>query len=1070
MMHRLIYFVLVSIFQIVLFPSIGFSQNDSLRAREILNESKDAEALNQLPLALEKAEQASAIFKNGKIWYGYVVAEFQVAKMLSNSRQNAKAHQTLADLENFLSTEIPEAKLVRYLFYQERGVYLLSRHKYEKALSDFETAYEGLTSHYGSKNMDVARVMVGLSRVYERLNDLPRSISYFEESLEIMKAELPSDDSELIKAFQNVGAAYSSLGDYDKALIYFQESLNRIDKSEEGYLLGRAYFKLGECYFYMQEFEQALVYLERSKDIYKAGGPQMQKDLNLVLSTLSNTHIKLGNNEKAIRYGEMVLESYKSLPPQKRFMIAQMYNSLGTTYSSLGGEHDKAIEYLKKAAEIVRNQMGDDFYGQAYNFHNLSVVYSRRNQPGDIDSSIYYADRCIQIRKKNLSPHNYRLAQSYLARAYGPEILKEHGEALHYVQKGLNTLLPQYQDTNIYSNPKPSTLTDQPNTFLSLMSYKGRSLLFRGLIEPYTIKDLELALQTYEIALEFSDSVMIKTGNSARGKEMELATQSIYEHAMINIHTLYSITKDRKYLEKAFNLSERGKSLLLQQSVQLSQGYQFAGVPDSIPQQEKSLRLDYGSIQNKALKARAKGDSASLREHNKELFEIKKQLLALEERIKVDYPDYYRMKYDLNTISIEKVQEQLPENTALLSYMLSNKHVQILAISKNTVEFNQTVHNGRIMETVKDLRKNLSDYALLVKDPAQAKTSYLNSSSSLYKQLFPENIRSVTQGCDNLVIIPDGLLNFIPFEALLTDSTVSPETSYQDLPYLLKDHSIGYAYSATLWSQPLSPSTATKSYLGMAPSYDYDQMASSLELLSFRTFRDKPTPLLANQNEVENINQLMGGEIFKGDRASEEVFKQKAADYKVLHLAMHALTDDRNPMNSRLLFNANQDSTEDGFLNVYELYNLSLNAELVVLSACNTGYGKILQGEGPMSLARAFRYAGVPSMVMSLWQAEDETTSKLMTDFFAGLHEGKDKSTSLREAKLNYLAQADDVNGHPFFWANFVLIGNPSALSVDGELGGPGFIAMLIFLVASLILILQILGVINIIPGRSTSS
>ena len=162
--------------------------------------------------------------------------------------------------------------------------------------------------------------------------------------------------------------------------------------------------------------------------------------------------------------------------------------------------------------------------------------------------------------------------------------------------------------------------------------------------------------------------------------------------------------------------------------------------------------------------------------------------------------------------------------------------------------------------------------------------------------------------------------------------------------------------------------------------------------------------------------------------ANEAVFKSNAIDYGILHLATHAIIDGENPLNSYLIFTSTGDSTEDNNLYAWELYNMRLNAQMAVLSACNTGFGKLQRGEGVMSLGRAFAYAGVPSIVMSLWPAEDESTADLMGYFYEALAEGQSKDEALRNAKLRFLKEMPPSKHHPFYWAGFVVQGDAGPL------------------------------------------
>ena len=182
------------------------------------------------------------------------------------------------------------------------------------------------------------------------------------------------------------------------------------------------------------------------------------------------------------------------------------------------------------------------------------------------------------------------------------------------------------------------------------------------------------------------------------------------------------------------------------------------------------------------------------------------------------------------------------------------------------------------------------------------------------------------------------------------------------------------------------------------------------------------------EKEVTSISELMNGEVYCYNRATEKTFKEKAPHAGILHIATHAVVNDANPLFSKLLFSPDPASGEDGFLNTYELYNMRLNATMVVLSACNTGYGKLVRGEGIMSLARGFMYAGCPSLVMSLWPVDDQSTSILMRYFYEGLKLGYDKDKALRQAKLEFLKNADEVKANPFYWSGMIFIGNTDPL------------------------------------------
>ena len=158
---------------------------------------------------------------------------------------------------------------------------------------------------------------------------------------------------------------------------------------------------------------------------------------------------------------------------------------------------------------------------------------------------------------------------------------------------------------------------------------------------------------------------------------------------------------------------------------------------------------------------------------------------------------------------------------------------------------------------------------------------------------------------------------------------------------------------------------------------------------------------------------------------------------------MHTVINDSLPMFSKLVFAIDGDSMNDGYLNTQEIYNMKFKARLAVLSACNTGSGKFRNGEGVMSLARAFLYAGCPSIVMTLWEVEDKSSSNLISAFYQELYRGSSKSEALRKAKQEHIRNADQLRAHPYFWSAYIVIGNQSPIKLNN-----GAIYLTIILIA----------------------
>lgn len=212
----------------------------------------------------------------------------------------------------------------------------------------------------------------------------------------------------------------------------------------------------------------------------------------------------------------------------------------------------------------------------------------------------------------------------------------------------------------------------------------------------------------------------------------------------------------------------------------------------------------------------------------------------------------------------------------------------------------------------------------------------------------------------------------------------------------------------------------------MAPNYANIKINVGDSYSSLRDIAQYLNPLQYTMEEVKSIGLVFSGKSLLEGEATEANFKKYASNYGILHFAMHALINDEDPLASKLIFTLDNDTIEDGFLNTYEIYDLNLNADLAVLSACKTGVGKLSKGEGIMSLARGFLYAGVPGIVMTLWEVEDISSANIMADFYRNLKEGLSKDLALRNSKLTYLNTANQLQSHPYFWAAYVQIGDNS--------------------------------------------
>jgi CHAT domain-containing protein len=384
----------------------------------------------------------------------------------------------------------------------------------------------------------------------------------------------------------------------------------------------------------------------------------------------------------------------------------------------------------------------------------------------------------------------------------------------------------------------------------------------------------------------------------------------------------------------------------------------------------------------------------------------------------------------------------LDSNSALINYFVGDSVLFISCIRNND-------HETIVVPIDSSFKNNVLQYYKSIKkfDPA--------AMDSLSPDLYDRLLAPIAEKIKNkprLIIIPDEYLYYIPFEALYSERG-NPD-------YLIKSHSISYNHSATLWYQSnvknlvkpiradnlvaFAPVFSKKSNNGLILASNIQVVDTSGHNLAYRSIsadRGNFNPLPASESEVTSIIKLFEkkGKEAKGflyGEASEENLKTKARGYKYVHIATHGFSNDQSPSLSGLAFSQPTDTGivlydsllleykvkgEDGILYAGEAYNLNLDADLVVLSSCEGGIGKLSKGEGLLSMTRGFLYSGTPNIIYSLYKVSDQHTKDLMTDFYTGILQNKSYADALRQAKLNMINNESTSN--PFFWSGFVLLG-----------------------------------------------
>jgi CHAT domain len=461
-------------------------------------------------------------------------------------------------------------------------------------------------------------------------------------------------------------------------------------------------------------------------------------------------------------------------------------------------------------------------------------------------------------------------------------------------------------------------------------------------------------------------------------------------------------------LRRVLTIMETGHNALLTEAMRSIEARTDGGLPDSVVVEERSLRRHIADMKRYILLEEKKCDRMDADKvglWRKAVSAGEADLDRLVARIAADHPAYHELKYATSFVHPGAVLQRLGHDRSLLCLFMGKEALYLLLLDDRGARLVKDEDVAGITNAANELRGALRDHGSMLNDPAGAYTLFVNGASALHEHVFTK----LQPGpYAHLAIMPDGVFHYVPFDVFLVEKPVALGRDYARLHYLIQDHTVQLVPMLRPWTRGTrNKAEAPSAYLGMAPLYTGSDLA----------------PLRSNAREVEAARAVMGGQVLSGNVADEAAFKRLAGSATVLHLAMHTASDPADPAHMALAFGG-PDMSEDGLLNMHELYGMDLSARLALLSACNTGTGPLLGGEGIMSMARAFQYTGCPSVMMDLWTCDDEVSTTVVSGFFANLREGLDLDDALRSAKLAHLNSSDPLKAHPYYWATLVLLGD----------------------------------------------
>lgn len=920
-----------------------------------------------------------------------------------------KAHRYLEESRKLFS-EIG-AKDSLPIVLHELGKAAKATGRYKEALASFNESLK-LYRERGDEN-SVGANLSQIGFVYFQMGDLQRALSSFEEALKIAKKHNDPVGTSIV--LRGIADIYCDLYKHDKAISHYEEAIEIQKKNNLKREMGVTLNNLGTMYMDLAQYEKALSSYQKALEIAKE-----QNDTPTVASILNNiglVYAKFGESDKAIKHYLQSLEIERRL--KRPFVLTYVLNNIGMEYFRVG-KYSDALKYLHEALEIDKKLNNPHLLATRLN--NIGAVYLKQGKLREAEQ--------VFLERKKLE---YKIKPSRM---------------LHSGLIEVYLLTGRYDQALELINKAPPTWRDNKNRHIEY--YTQRAIALKG---KNAFKDSAINfLNAINLIEDMRQSITEKTGFFSGGSYYSLLTP--YKELVSVLYIMsergYQLPDEfRSYgsnLESvAFYFSELTKArTLLEAMAEARKRFETAEIPKELRDIERRLLQELSFIDSKWDEALKKGEQA-LKELEARRQGIKKQLDELIEILRKNYPRYAVLHYPL---PMKPEDLPLKENEVLLEYAITENETYLFIVRKGGVKrlIKIPVKRESLEEKVKSFIEPMN-----LKNPEGFNLQY---AKELYEILLSDALKEIREN-EKIIIVPDGILGLLPFEALV----IKEGKGLKDSIYVSDKYTITYYQSATILAlnRILKHPEAEKPLFAIGnPVYTQDDpryiawkqgkkeiYQANLKQYAFRGLAIKEKwgavteddikkriefpPLPETEEEVREIAKIMGvapepPQVLLSVMASETNLKRAGIEkYKYIHFATHASlpTMIQGVNEPFILLGQVENHEDDGFLTLSEVANMKLNAELVVLSACVTGVGKEVEGEGVVNFARAFQQAGARSVVVSLWEVASMPTVEYMKTFYRHLKSGKNKAEAMKltrnEIKANYPS--------PFYWAVFILHG-----------------------------------------------
>ena len=797
-------------------------------------------------------------------------------------------------------------------------------------------------------------------------NDLVKARNNFKKSLALSK--LYKSDA-VNKNYLYLGKIDESLGRLFSAEQHYKSILATESHCSKFYINAMTY--LADLYskrgFYSSAIEQYL----RAIEIADSCNGERAKYLAML--NMAAMYVSIGNLQSAVQYFNECEQYYTRT--NNTYHLSNISINMGAIYDEQG-KYDQALKYYKKALKISKK------LGKMDGTINLLCSISE-----------------IQIRNKD-----FKTAGKNLQKASG----------LAHTQKE-NTYITEIYRLNGYLYQQSNQFTRALDYFHKAYSYElklKRPYFFvpvmEGIAQTWNkINQPDSAVHYYKKAIAFFDSIRTKIGVEEIKRDFLNSRIRIYDNI---IQTLIKTGKPESQQE-AFLYAEKAKAQSLKALLNKSISLLEAQIPDSISIKLGNLSYNIENNLHQVLELKLHGkvsqDSITKIERKNLSLEIEKEKLL--DRVQ-SFHSYKDQVLLFHPVSVKATQQKLNNDQILLEYKITENALTCFCVTKDSFHiFSQDISRDSLDMLVKNTIQKVNRKSISIQD------------LEFLSDLLIKPVVKYLAG-KQIIIIPDQVLFHLPFEMLVLERKQARfKRDFKHCTFLIEQNPIVYYPAAALVNKTIPKQKEPE--LNFLAFGDPDVIPDPKKHTTIR--------LDYSKKEVLNVAQIFNKRkrrVFTDKNAGKNRFKNMSDNFKVEHFASHVIIDDIQPMYSHIVMKG--DSTEDGNLYMYEIMNLRINADMCVLSGCNSALGRLYQGEGIVGFAQAFLAAGAQSLVMSLWSVEDKSTSELMIRFYQNLKQGMAKDIAIQQAKISLIH--DDLSD-PYFWAPFKLIGCTDAISFDSD-------------------------------------